>query len=94
MQSTKEKITLSIIALVYVLFHIPLPGTGVAVKDIVAQLISMVCIEAGLTYLLVMFIRSSMDGIWPPWDRIARIFFTIGIMVGFLYALFGMAYLG
>ena len=44
--------------------------------------------EIGFTYLIVLFIRKTTGSNRPPWDRILRIFFTIGIMFGLIYNLY------
>ena len=42
----------------------------------------------GFTYILVILIRYFTGGSTPPWDRIIRIFFTIGIFFAFFFALY------
>jgi hypothetical protein len=43
--------------------------------------------EIGITYLIVVFIRRT-TGQRPPWNRILRIFFTVGILFGLIYGLY------
>ena len=88
MQTVKEKITFSLTAIVYALFHLgKMPGTGSIVMGTLTALASTLPFEIAFTYLIVVFIRRT-SGERPPWDRILRIFFTIGILFGLVYNLY------
>ncbi len=93
MTPLKEKITFILTALVYILFHLALlPGQDggyrVDLTGTAMALSNTLPFEIGLTYLIVVFIRRVTRGDRPPWDRILRIFFTIGIIFGLVYNLY------
>lgn len=88
MEKIKEKISLGLIAVVYLLFNVryapgrladSLSATGM-------QLLTTAPYVLGLTFVLVTFIQRVTEE-KLPWDRWFRIYFTIGIIIGFLYAL-------
>lgn len=88
MQTLSEKITFVLTGMVYVLFHLgKAPGNGSLVVGTVMALLYTLPYALGFTYLIVMFIRRT-TGRRPPWDRILRIFFTIGILFGLINALY------
>jgi len=90
MQTVKEKITLTLTGLVYALFHLgKMPDSGSIVMGTLTALSSTLPFEIAFTYLMVVFIRRT-SGERPPWDRILRIFFTIGILFGLVYNLYVM----
>lgn len=52
------------------------------------QIMSTAPYSIGFTYILVFLIRHFTGGAALPWDRVARIFFTIGILFAFFFALY------
>ena len=89
MKSLREKISFILTGLAYFLFHLRLGQTGEeTVIATVAQILTTLPYAAGFAYLIALFIRLHMDNQWPPWDRIARIFFTLGMIFGLLFALY------
>ncbi len=89
MKTFKEKITLVLTALAYMAFHLgKMPDTGSIFMGTVTALATTLPFEIGFTYIIVVFIRRSAGGTRPPWDRILRIFFTIGILFGLVYNLY------
>lgn len=89
MKTLKEKITLALTAFAYILFHLgKMPDTGSYAMGTLTALASTLPFEIGLTYLVIVFIRRVSGGERPPWDRILRIFFTIGILFGLVYNLY------
>ncbi|NOQ46964.1 MAG: hypothetical protein GQ559_09895 [Desulfobulbaceae bacterium] len=89
MNSLREKITFILTALAYLLFHLRMgPGAGAILMGTFGQMLTTAPYAIGFTYILVAVIRYRSDGRWPPWDRIFRIFFTIGIMFAFFFALY------
>lgn len=90
MNTLKEKITFTLTGLAYVLFHLgKMPDSGSIIMGTVTALASTLPFEIAFTYLIVIFIRRT-SGERPPWDRILRIFFTIGILFGLVYNLYVM----
>ena len=61
---------------------------GAIVSGTVYQMLLSAPYALGFTYIIaVMFRRISGSG-WLPWDRLLRIFFTIGILFAFFLALY------
>ena len=89
MQTLGEKISFVLTALAYLVFHV---RTGSTMGAIVAGTLEQLLITApyciGFTFVLVAIIRYMHDGKRPAWDRIARIYFTIGILFAFYFALY------
>ncbi len=89
MQTLREKITFVLTALAYLVFHIRTgPTSGAMIAGTVEQLLTTAPYCIGFTFVLVAIIRYMHDGKRPAWDRIARIFFTIGILFAFYFALY------
>lgn len=88
MQTLYEKITFVLTSMVYVLFHLgKAPGNGSLAVGTLMALLNTLPYEIGITYLVTLFIRRT-TGQRPPWDRILRIFFTVGILFGLIYGLY------
>ena len=95
MKTLYEKITFILTALAYILFHLailPWQGGGYRVDfdGTVTTLMNTLPFELGMTYIAITFIRRASGGKRPAWDRILRIFFTIGILFGLIYNLYIM----
>ena len=89
MKTLREKITFALTALAYVLFHLAkTPEDASILIGTVMVLLNTLPYEIGFSYLIIVFIRRTTGGVWPPWDRILRIFFTIGILFGLIYSLY------
>jgi hypothetical protein len=89
MKTFREKVSFILTALAYLLFHLgKSPDTGSILIGTTMALMNTLPYEIGLTYLILVFIRRLTKGEWPPWDRILRIFFTIGILFGLIYNLY------
>jgi len=89
MHTLREKITFMLTALAYVLFHLgKAPDSGSILVGTTMALLNTLPYELGLSYMIVVFIRRTSGGKWPPWDRILRIFFTVGIVFGLIYSLY------
>lgn len=88
MKTWKEKITFVLTALGYVLFHLgKMPDSGSIIMGTLTALATTLPFEVCFTYIIIVFIRRT-TGERPPWDRILRIFFTIGILFGLVYNLY------
>jgi hypothetical protein len=89
MQAFREGLTLAVIGAVYLLFHLRLGATA---TDIIVgtakQLLTTAPYSIGFTWILVLILRFLHKGKQPTWDRIARIFFTLGILFAFYFALY------
>lgn len=92
MSTLREKITFGLTALAYFLFHLRMGGDAQAIiAGTVYQMLVTAPYAMGFTYIIaVVFRRISGTG-WPPWDRLLRIFFTVGIVFAFFIALYEYA---
>jgi len=89
MKTLREKISFILTALAYLVFHIRTgPTVGAVIAGTIEQLLTTAPYCIGFTFVLVAIIRYMHDGKRPAWDRIARIFFTIGILFAFYFALY------
>ncbi len=88
MNAIKKNISLAGVIVVYLLFNLrysPANPVG-SVKSTLIQLVLTSPFVVGLTILVVSFMQRS-TGERLPWDRIIRIYCTLGIIIGFFYAL-------
>ncbi len=98
MQTLREKITFVLTGLAYLVFHLGTNSTvdnitlGSVIAGTIEQLLTTAPYCIGFTFVLVAIIRYMHKGKRPPWDRIARIFFTIGILFGFYFNLYNSGY--
>jgi hypothetical protein len=92
MTTLREKITFILTALAYVLFHLRL---GANVEAIVSGTVYQMLLTApyalGFAYIIAVVFRKISGTGWPPWDRLLRIFFTVGILFAFFLALYEYA---
>ncbi|MBW1791178.1 MAG: hypothetical protein JRJ14_02750 [Deltaproteobacteria bacterium] len=84
---TKEKITLTLLCLVYGLVSLRVfPGRLVdSTVATLNHLLSAVPITIGLTIFCVSILQK-MVGVKLPYDRIARIYLAFGLIAEFFYA--------
>ncbi len=88
MKTFREKLTFILTALAYLLFHIRTgPDLATIATGTFLQMMTTLPYAVGFTYVLVVILRH-LGGATPPWDRILRIFFTIGILFAFFFALY------
>lgn len=89
MKTLQEKISFIITAICYLLFHLRLGSDFASITlGTLHQMLLTAPYALGFACLLTVFIRNLAGGVWPPWDRIARIFFTIGIIFAFIVAIY------
>ena len=88
MHAIKKNISLGIVIAVYLLFNFRYSPESFfySVKSTLVQLLLTSPFVAGLTILVVSFMQRS-TGERLPWDRRIRIYCTLGIIIGFFYAL-------
>jgi len=88
MSAIKKKISLGLVICGYLLFNLRYApeSLGTTVKSTLMQLLMTAPFVVGLTILVVSFMQRS-TGERLPWDRIVRIYCTLGIIIGFFYAL-------
>jgi hypothetical protein len=89
MSTVREKITFILTALAYLLFHLRLGAdAGAILAGTTYQVLLTAPYALGFTYIVaVVFRRLSGKG-WLPWDRLLRVFFTVGILFAFFFALY------
>jgi len=84
----KKNISLVLVICAYLLFNLRYSSESPAatIKSTLVQLLVTAPFVVGLTILVVSFMQRS-TGERLPWVPIARIYCTLGIIIGFFYAL-------
>lgn len=88
--SQRNIVALVLTGLTYLLFHLRL-GTDAATtaSATLAQMLLTAPYAIGFTYLLLyVYRRLSAEPVRPAWTRVLRIFFTMGIVFAFFFALY------
>ena len=89
MSTIREKITFILTALAYLLFHLRLGADiGAVVSGTVGQMLLTAPYALGFTYIVAVVFRRTTGKAWLPWDRLFRLFFTVGILFAFFFALY------
>jgi hypothetical protein len=92
MVTLREKITFACTAIAYLVFHLRLGTTlGDTAYGTMYQILLTAPYAIGFTYIIAVVFRRLSGSGWPPWDRLLRIFFTIGILFAFFFALYEYA---
>ena len=88
MHAIKKNISLVAVIITYLLFNLRYSPESFAysIKSTLIQILITSPFVVGLTILVVSFMQRS-SGERLPWDRIIRIYCTLGIIIGFFYAL-------
>jgi len=88
MQKFKKNVSLSAVIFAYLLFNLRYTAESLShsFKSTLFQLLTTAPFVVGLTILVVSFMQRS-TGERLPWDRIIRIYCTLGIIIGFFYGL-------
>ena len=88
MHAIKKNISLVAVIITYLLFNFRYSPESFAysIKSTLIQILLTSPFVIGLTILVVSFMQRS-SGERLPWDRIIRIYCTLGIRIGFFYAL-------
>ncbi len=88
MSAIKRNISLGLVICAYLLFNLRYDPESLSATVIstLTQLLMTAPFVVGLTILVVSFMQRS-TGDRLPWDRIVRIYCTLGIIIGFFYAL-------
>jgi hypothetical protein len=88
MENRKEKISFYLTAAGYVLFNLRPAATLVETAQFsLWQCLQTLPYAGGITWFVVAVLQYMSDGEKVPWDRRFRLFFTIGIFVGLVYAI-------
>lgn len=92
MQSVREKVTLWVSAIIYLLFNMRVgPDLVGTLKATSLQILQTAPYAAGFTYVIISFLQYMADGEKLPWDRQLRLFFLIGIMTGLFFGIYEYA---
>lgn len=92
MHTIREKITLFLTALAYLMFHLRVGAdTEAIVIETAAQMLLTAPYALGFTYIVAVAFRRLSNKGWLPWDRLLRVFFTVGILFAFFFALYEYA---
>lgn len=76
-------------AAAYLLFNLrPSADLWITTRSTLYQIAVTAPYVAGVTIFIVAILQYMADGRKVPWDRRLRLFFTIGIITGFVYAIF------
>ncbi len=95
MRTLREKITLTLSGLLYLVMNLVTGESAAAiVRGTAWQLLTMLPWTAGLTGVVVIFLKQLSGGEKVPWDRVLRIFFAIGIIASLLMAISQYAQMG
>jgi len=88
MHAIKKNISFVAVIITYLLFNFRYSPESFAysIKSTLIQILITSPFVIGLTILVVSFMQRS-SGERLPWDRIIRIYCTLGIIIGFFYAL-------
>lgn len=88
MKSFKEKVSFYLTAAVYLLFNLrPAADLTMTVQSTLWQILQTAPYVAGLTWFVIALLQYMADGEKVPWERRFRLFFTIGILAGLVYAI-------
>lgn len=88
MQSVKEKVSFYLTAAGYLLFNLrPASDLIVTVQSTLWQILQTAPFVAGITWFVIALLQHMTDGEKVPWERRLRLFFTIGIFAGLVYAI-------
>lgn len=89
MKTFREKFSFVLTAVAYLLFHLRLGPTPVAIASgTLEQMMLTAPYAIGFTYITAVVFRKLTGSGWLPWDRLLRIFFTIGILFAFIFVLY------
>ena len=88
MNRIRKNISLASVIIFYLFFNFRYSPASVmlSVKSTLIQLLQTAPFVVGLTILVVSFMQRA-TGERLPWDRRVRIYCTLGIIIGFFYAL-------
>jgi hypothetical protein len=88
MQGVKEKVSFYLTAAGYLLFNLrPAADLAVTVQSTLWQILQTAPYVAGITWFIIAVLQYMSDGEKVPWERRFRLFFTIGIFAGLVYAI-------
>ena len=88
MQSLREKVSFYLTAAGYLLFNLrPAADLTTTVQSTLWQILQTAPYVAGITWFVIALLQYMADGDKVPWERRFRLFFTIGILAGLVYAI-------
>lgn len=88
MQSLRERVSFYLTAAGYLLFNLrPAADLATTVQSTLWQILQTAPFVAGITWFIIALLQYMADGEKVPWERRFRLFFTIGILAGLVYAI-------
>jgi hypothetical protein len=95
MKNLKEKVSLVVLVLVYIVvsfryFQGNIAKTGI---ETLLEVFTVAPMAGGATLLLVTFLQRT-SGEKVPWDRSLRLYLTIGVMIEFVFGVYHHLSLG
>lgn len=89
METTKGKVSFFITAVAYLLFNLRLAqDTMGTIQATLWQILQTAPYVVGITCVAVAVVQYMADGEKVPWPQRFRLFFTIGIFAGLVYAIY------
>lgn len=89
MKTTKEIITFYLTAAAYILFNLRLADTLMnSLGATISQILLTAPFVIGITCVIVGIVQYMAEGEKVPWISRLRLFFTIGIFAGLVYAIY------
>ena len=89
MERTKGKISFYITALAYLIFNLRLAQDAMGtIQATLWQILQTAPYVVGITCVVVAIVQRMAEGEKVPWFQRFRLFFTIGIFAGLVYAIY------
>ncbi len=89
METTKGKVSFIITAVAYLLFNLRLAQDMMGtIQATLWQILQTAPYVVGITYVAVAIVQYMAEGEKIPWPQRFRLFFTIGIFAGLVYAIY------
>ncbi len=89
MKTTREKISFYLTAAVYLVFNLQLTSNLMTtIQATLSQILLTAPFVIGITCVIIGIVQYMAEGEKVPWVSRLRLFFTIGIFAGLVYAIY------
>ncbi len=89
METTKGKVSFYVTAIAYVLFNLRIGQDPMStIQATLLQILQTAPYVIGITCVAVAILQYMAEGEKVPWPQRFRLFFTIGIFAGLVYAIY------
>ncbi len=89
METTKGKVSFYVTAIAYVLFNLRIGQDPMStIQATLLQILQTAPYVIGITCVVVAIVQYMAEGEKVPWPQRFRLFFTIGIFAGLVYAIY------